>query len=83
MGMFGDIVVTDPCDICLVKNLKFQAESPYYEGPDLLSSSIYQSKTASCGITDMPLTTTTGTIYVQVTSQVLTSVLGFHSVLKH
>lgn len=62
-GLYGNISITDPCDMCLVKNLKFQAESPYYDGPDLLSSSIYQSKTSSCSVTGMDLTSTPLTIF--------------------
>ncbi|KAL3423876.1 LysM domain-containing protein [Phlyctema vagabunda] len=57
-GDYGGIEVTDPCDICLVKSLQFQAGSPYYNGLDLQESSIYQSKTSSCGIANAPLTTT-------------------------
>jgi LysM repeat protein len=43
-----------PCDLCFVKALKFRAESPYYYDP--LLSSVYTSKTSSCGILGMPLT---------------------------
>lgn len=49
---------TDPCDLCYIKNLQYQAGSPFFDGPVLASQSIYQSKTASCGITGYPLTTT-------------------------
>lgn len=73
-GDYGNLTVTDPCDTCLIKNLKFQAESPYYGGPDIYSSSLYQSKTSSCGVTGMPLTTTTGTIYTYVYA--LPTILG-------
>jgi LysM repeat protein len=48
----------DPCDMCLLKNLRFQAGSPYYDGPDLASQSLYQSRTSSCGIQGQPLTAT-------------------------
>lgn len=65
-GDYGNITVTDPCNICLIMNLKFQAESPYYAGPDIYSSSLYQSKTSSCGVSGMPLTTTSETIYTYV-----------------
>ncbi|KAL8709699.1 MAG: hypothetical protein Q9220_005639 [cf. Caloplaca sp. 1 TL-2023] len=45
------------CDLCFIKNLQFRAGSPYYDGPELLESSIYQSKTSSCGVTGYPLQT--------------------------
>jgi len=48
-----------PCDMCFIKNLQKQAGSPYYYGPQLRSSSIYQSKTSSCRVTGYPLTTST------------------------
>ena len=48
---------TDPCDLCFIKNLQFQAGSPYYDGPLLAEQSVYQSKTSSCGISGYPLTT--------------------------
>ena len=50
---------TDLCDMCFIKNLKFQAESPYFDGPMLQEQSIYQSRTSSCGITGYALTTST------------------------
>lgn len=62
MGMYGDITITDDCDICFIKNMKFQAEQPYYDGPEIWSSSLYQSKTSSCGVTGMALTSTANTI---------------------
>lgn len=62
-GQYGNITVTDACDLCLIKNLKFQAESPYYDGPDLWSSSIYESKTSSCQVTGMDLTSMPLTLY--------------------
>ncbi|RMZ83680.1 hypothetical protein DV738_g1034, partial [Chaetothyriales sp. CBS 135597] len=61
-GDFGDHDTSDPCDLCLVKNLQFQAESPYYDGLRLQSQSIYESKTASCGVSNMPLTTKTASL---------------------
>ena len=61
-GDYGPPVL-DPCDACLVALLRFQAGSPYYNGLDLQSASAYQSKTASCGITGAPLTTTTLSIF--------------------
>ncbi|KAL8659924.1 MAG: hypothetical protein Q9202_006879 [Teloschistes flavicans] len=47
------------CDLCFVKNLQFRAGSPYYDGPLLIDSSVYQAKTSSCSITGYPLTTPT------------------------
>ncbi|TFK66093.1 hypothetical protein BDN72DRAFT_889204 [Pluteus cervinus] len=44
------------CDLCLIKNLQYQAASPYYDGPFL--EPIYESKTSSCKVTGYPLTTT-------------------------
>lgn len=49
---------TDECDLCFIRNLQFRAGSPYYDGPLLAESSIYESKTSSCGVTGYPLTTT-------------------------
>ncbi|CAG8971987.1 hypothetical protein HYALB_00003325 [Hymenoscyphus albidus] len=48
-----------PCDLCLIKNLQMQAASPYYDGPELRSQSIYDTKTSSCGVTNLPLATST------------------------
>lgn len=48
-----------PCDLCSIKSLRMQAASPYYDGPELRSQSIYQSKTLSCGVTGYPLTIST------------------------
>lgn len=45
------------CDLCFIKALRFQAGSPFYDGQ--LLSSIYTSKTSSCKVTGMPLTTST------------------------
>ncbi|OBT52616.1 hypothetical protein VE04_06030 [Pseudogymnoascus sp. 24MN13] len=50
--------IPNPCDLCFIKNLRLQAGSPYYDGPALADSSVYESKTSSCSITGMPLTTT-------------------------
>ncbi|KAI0595745.1 carbohydrate-binding module family 50 protein [Biscogniauxia sp. FL1348] len=47
----------DSCDLCLVKSLRMQAGSPYYDGPAIARSSLYESKTSSCSINDMPRTT--------------------------
>lgn len=48
-----------PCDLCFIKSLQMQAASPYYDGPEIRSQSIYQSKTSSCRVTGYPLTTST------------------------
>lgn len=48
-----------PCDLCFIKNLQKQAGSPYYDGPQIRESSIYESKTSSCSVTDYPLTIST------------------------
>jgi LysM repeat protein len=53
----GDTEIPSPCDLCFIESLKFQAESPFYDGS--LLSSIYTSKTSSCKVTGMPLTTST------------------------
>ena len=45
----------DPCDDCFIKNLQFEASSPYYDGPAL--ASVYSSKTSSCHKTGFPLST--------------------------
>ncbi|KAJ3561274.1 hypothetical protein NPX13_g9010 [Xylaria arbuscula] len=45
------------CDLCFIKNLRMQAGSPYYDGPEVASQSIYESKTSSCSIANMPRTT--------------------------
>lgn len=54
---------TDRCDLCFIKNLQFQAGSPYYDGPLLAEHSVYQSKTSSCGISGYPLTTSDLSFY--------------------
>ncbi|KAI0424844.1 hypothetical protein F5Y09DRAFT_353023 [Xylaria sp. FL1042] len=46
------------CDLCFIKSLRLQAGSQYYNGPIIRQSSIYESKTSSCSIKNMPLTTT-------------------------
>lgn len=61
-GDFGQHDTLDPCDSCLLANLRFQAGSPYYDGPVLQSRSVYQSKTSSCGVTGAPLTTTANSL---------------------
>lgn len=55
--------VTNPCDMCFIRALQFEAGSPYYDGPLLAEQSIYESKTSSCGITGYPLTTTDLSFY--------------------
>jgi hypothetical protein len=55
----SDVPSSGPCDLCFIKNLKMQAESPYYYGPQLRSSSVYESKTSSCGVSDYALSTST------------------------
>lgn len=62
-GDLGGLVISDPCDRCLVDNLRFRAGSPYYMGLDLQESSAYESKTSQCGIANAPLTTTTLSLY--------------------
>jgi len=47
----------DPCDDCFIKNLQFEASSPFYDGPNL--GPVYSSKTSSCGKTTFPLSTST------------------------
>ena len=49
----------DPCDMCFVKKLRMEAGSPYYDGWKLAKDSVYQSKTASCKVTGMPLVVST------------------------
>ncbi|ORY64855.1 uncharacterized protein BCR38DRAFT_431162 [Pseudomassariella vexata] len=49
----------EACDMCFIKSLRMQAGSSYYDGPALASSSIYESKTSSCQVSDMPRTTST------------------------
>ncbi|KAI3543610.1 LysM domain-containing protein [Colletotrichum filicis] len=67
-GDFGDYVPSDTCDGCLVKNLRFQAGSPYFDGPRLQAQSVYESRTADCGITGAPLVTTTISLFTQTTA---------------
>ncbi|KAI1776335.1 LysM domain-containing protein [Hypoxylon cercidicola] len=62
-GDYGGIEISDPCDQCLVDILRFQAGSPYYNGLDLQESSVYESKTSSCGIANAPLTKTPLTLF--------------------
>ena len=47
------------CDLCFVKALRIQAAVPYFDGPALVSASIYESKTSSCNVANMPRTTST------------------------
>ncbi|CAF9933065.1 MAG: hypothetical protein HETSPECPRED_008521 [Heterodermia speciosa] len=53
----ASVAPVNQCDLCFIKNLRFRAGSPYYDGPLLIASSLYQSKTTSCSITGYPLTT--------------------------
>ena len=52
-----DQVRPDDCDTCLAERLRLREGSPYGEGP--IAASIYESMTASCGITGRPVVTTT------------------------
>lgn len=61
-GDYGGYTITSDCDRCLVSIVRFKAGSPYEDGPDMQSSSVYQSLTSSCGIKDMPLTITSPSI---------------------
>jgi hypothetical protein len=45
--------------MCFVKKLRMEAGSPYYDGWKLAKESVYESKTASCKVTGLPLKTTT------------------------
>lgn len=56
-GDWGGQNVTSNCDQCIVSLLRFRASSPYYGGPVLRSSSVYESRTSSCKIAGSPLTT--------------------------
>ncbi|TQN75343.1 LysM domain-containing protein [Colletotrichum shisoi] len=47
------------CDVCIAARLRMRAGSPYFDGPVVVSESLYQSMTSSCGITGKPVTTTT------------------------
>ncbi|KAI4644398.1 hypothetical protein J4E93_006299 [Alternaria ventricosa] len=49
------VQASGPCDLCFIKNLQKQAGSPYYDGPQIRESSLYESKTSSCGVTGYPL----------------------------
>ncbi|CAI4218948.1 unnamed protein product [Parascedosporium putredinis] len=49
-GDWGGQNVTSNCDQCIVSLLRFRASSPYYGGPVLRSSSVYESRTSSCKI---------------------------------
>lgn len=62
-GDLGGLVISDPCDRCLVDNLRFRAGSPYYMGLDLQENATYESRTSQCGIANAPLTTTTLSLY--------------------
>ena len=47
------------CDLCAIEVLQFAAGSPYYDGPELQSRSIYESYTSSCSVSNLPLFTST------------------------
>ncbi|CAN9387616.1 unnamed protein product [Alternaria alternata] len=49
------VQASGPCDLCFIKNLQKQAGSPYYDEPQIRESSLYESKTSSCGVTGYPL----------------------------
>lgn len=51
-------VPPDPCDMCFIKSLQLKAGSPYFDGPDLASMSVYMSMTSQCGVSGQPFTTT-------------------------
>lgn len=74
-GDFGEHDTSDRCDACLLKNLAFQAGSPYYDGPRLQSMSLYESRTSSCGIATAPLTTTPNSLLPYVRLAVLQQAL--------
>lgn len=44
--------------MCFIKGLRIQAGAPYYDGPAIVSYSIYESKTSACDVRNMPRTTT-------------------------
>ena len=58
---FTDIVANgtraDSCDMCFILSLRLQASVPFYDGPAIQSQSVYQSKTSSCKVEGMPMTT--------------------------
>ncbi|KAI0203160.1 hypothetical protein F4808DRAFT_449427 [Astrocystis sublimbata] len=56
-GVDNDTTAASACDLCFVNNLRMQAGSPYYDGPEVASQSIYESKTSSCRVSNMPRTT--------------------------
>ena len=55
--MVGNGTEADACDMCFIKSLRIQASVPYYDGPAIVSQSLYESKTSSCKVKDMPRTT--------------------------
>ncbi|SPO07097.1 uncharacterized protein DNG_09791 [Cephalotrichum gorgonifer] len=61
--------VVDPCDLCFIKRLKLEAESPYYSGQDLVSQGVYESKTSSCSVSDMPLTMSSLPVEITITPE--------------
>ncbi|GJC83778.1 lysM domain-containing protein ARB_00327 [Colletotrichum liriopes] len=67
-GDFGEHDTSNRCDACLLDSLRFQAGSPYYEGPVLRSRSIYEAKTSSCGVANKPLVPTSNSLLTQVFS---------------
>ncbi|KAK3390168.1 hypothetical protein B0H63DRAFT_519403 [Podospora didyma] len=55
----GNGTAPSPCDLCFVKGLRIQAGVPYFDGPAIVSMSVYESKTSSCNVVNMPRTTST------------------------
>ncbi|KAK4220509.1 hypothetical protein QBC38DRAFT_526748 [Podospora fimiseda] len=49
--------VPSPCDMCFIKSLRIQVSVSYFDGPALVDALIYENKTSSCGIKNMPRTT--------------------------
>ena len=52
----------DPCDMCFIKKLRIEASSPYYDGWKLAKEGVYESKTSSCKIAGLPLSTKTAPV---------------------
>ncbi|KAK4186732.1 hypothetical protein QBC35DRAFT_452972 [Podospora australis] len=55
----ANITAPNPCDMCFVKSLRIQASVPYFDGPALANALVYENKTSSCSIQNMPRTTST------------------------
>ena len=45
--------------MCFIKSLRMQASVPYFDGPALVDAMVYENKTSSCSIQNMPRTTST------------------------